>query len=68
MCFYFDNGLRKVKTKTGHECVKSFDVSIIYKNFNRNEQKPKIAKSFLIKQLRGTLNIHDKSVPLKLFN
>ena len=58
----------KHSLETGHEHVKSSDFSIISKNFNGNKSKRKIAESLLIKQLRPTLNIHDKSVPLKLFN
>ena len=48
--------------------VKSSDFSIISRNFNGNKRKQKIAESLRIKQLRPTLNIHDKLVPLKLFN
>ena len=58
----------KHSLKTGYELVISSDFSIISKNFNGNKQKWKIAESLLIKHLRLTLNIHDKSVPLKLFN
>ena len=58
----------KHSLETGQERVKSSDFSIIYKNFNGNNRKWKVAESLLIKQLRPTLNIHDKSVLLKLFN
>ena len=44
------------------------DFSIIYKNFNGNKREWEIAMSLLIKQLHPTLNVHDKSVLLKLFN
>ena len=54
--------------QTGYEPMKSFDLLIICKNFNGNKRKRKIAESLLIKQLRPILNIHDKSVRLKLFN
>ena len=54
--------------ETGHERVKSSDFLIIYKNFNGNKRKRRIAESLLIKQLRPVLNINGKSVPLKLFN
>ena len=53
---------------SGYGHVISSDFLIISKNFNRNKKKRKIAESLLIKQLRPTLNIHDESVPLKLFN
>ena len=54
--------------KTGHEHVESSNFSIISKNFNGNKIRRKITESLLIKQLCPTLNIHDKSAPLKLFN
>ena len=63
-----ESHILKHSLETGQERVKSSDFSIIYKNFNGNNRKRKIAESLLIKQLRPTLNIHDKSVPLKLFN
>ena len=47
----------KHSLETGHEHV-------ISRNFNGNKRKRKIAESLLIKQLRPTLNIHNKSVPL----
>ena len=52
----------------GHERVKSSDFSMIFKNLNGNKRKQKTAESLLIEILHPTLNIHDKSVPLKLFN
>ena len=56
----------KHSLETEHEHVKSSDFLIISKNFNGNKRK--FAESLLIKKLRPTLNIHDKSVPLKLVN
>ena len=41
---------------------------IIAKNFNNNSWKSKIAESLLIKETQPMLNMHEKSVPLKLFN
>ena len=58
----------KDSLETGHGHVISSDFSIIFKNFNGKKGKRKIVQSVLIKQLRPTLNIHDRSVPLKLFN
>ena len=58
----------KHSLETGHAHVISSDFSIISKNFNGNKRKRKIAELLLIKQLRPTLNFHNKSVPLKLFN
>ena len=54
--------------ESGHANVRCEDFKIIAKNFNNNSWKRKIAESLLIKEKRPTLNIHDKSVPLKLFN
>ena len=47
----------KHSLETGHERVKSSDFSIIYKNFNGNKRKRKIAEFLFNKQLRPTLNI-----------
>ena len=58
----------KHSLETGHEHVTSSDFSVISKNFNGNKRKRKFTESLLIKQLRPTFNIQDKSVPLKLFN
>ena len=46
----------------------SYEDFKIIANFNNNHWKHKIAESLLIKEKRPTLNTHDKSVPLKLFN
>lgn len=58
----------KHSLKTGNERVKNSDFTIISENFNGNKRMQKIVESSLIKHLRPTLNIHDRSVPLKLFN
>ena len=50
----------KHSLQPGYEPVKSFDLSIICKNFNGKKRKRKIAESLLIKQLRPTLNTHNK--------
>ena len=60
--------LLKHSLETGDERVKIYDFSIIYKKFSVNKRKWKIAESLLIKPLRPTLSIHDKSVPFKLLN
>ena len=54
--------------ESGHAKISSEDLKIIVKNFNKNSWKRKIAESLLIKEKRPTLNIHDKSLPLELFN
>ena len=68
-----DNNGRDLKShilrhtvESGHANVSYEDFKIIAKNFNNNLRK--IAESLLIKEKRPTLNTHDKSVPLKLFN
>ena len=54
--------------ESGHANVSCEDFKIIAKNFNNNHWKRRIVESLLIKEKRPTLNTHDKSVPLKLFN
>ena len=49
--------LLKHSLETVHENVASSDSSIISKNFNRSKRKRKTAEP---KQLRRTLNVHDK--------
>ena len=49
--------------ESGHANVISEDFEVIV-----NSSKCKIAESILIKEKRPTLNIRDKSLPLKLFN
>ena len=44
------------------------DFNVIGKGYRNNTFKRKDAESFLIKDERPTLNTHEKSVPLKLFN
>ena len=48
--------------------VSSIDFKIIDKNFYNNERKRKISKALWIKDLRPTLNTHEKSIQIKLFN
>ena len=54
--------------ESGNEYKTSSDFSIISRNFYGNKWKRKIVESLFINQLLGTLNIHDKSVLLILFN
>ena len=58
----------RYSVESGHVNVSCEDFKIIAKNFNNNSWKHKIGKSLLVKEKRPTLNIHDKLVPLKLFN
>ena len=70
-----DHNIRDLKShilrhpvESGHANVSYEDFKIIAKNFNNNSWKRKIAESLLIKEKRLTLSIHNKLVPLKLFN
>ena len=54
--------------ETSYIDVKTANYKIIDINFSNNKRKQKIAKSLSIKYLRPTLNVQEKSVPLKLFN
>ena len=53
--------------ETGHEHVTSSDFPMIYKNFNENKRKQKIAESLLIKQSRMILRarLHEARSKLK---
>ena len=44
------------------------DFNAIGKSYTNNNFKRNVAESLLIKDVRPTLNTHDKSVPLKLCN
>ena len=51
-----------------HKYPKTADFNVIGKGYMNNTFKRKVAEPLLIKDLRPTLNTHEKSVPLKLFN
>ena len=53
---------------SGHRNVTKDDFTIVAKKFKNNKWKRKVSESLIIKDLRPTLNVHDYSVPLKLFN
>ena len=66
-----DHNSKDLKSHILGHSVESGNENVSYedsKNFNNNHCKRKIAESLLIKGKRPTLNTHDKSVPLKLFN
>ena len=54
--------------ETSYIDVNTANLKIIDINISNNKRKRKIAESLWIKDLRPTLNVQDKSVPLKLFN
>ena len=58
----------KHNIETSHTDVNTANLKINDMNFSNNKRKRKIAESLWIKDLRPTLNVHEKSIPLKLFN
>ena len=58
----------KHNIETSHTNVNTANFKIIDMNFSNNKRKRKIAESLWIKDLRPTLNVQEKSIPLKLFN
>ena len=58
----------KRNIETSHTDVNTANFKIIDMNFSNNKRKRKIAESLWIKDLRPTLNVQEKPIPLKLFN
>ena len=58
----------KHNVETSHTDVNTANFKIIDMNFSNNKRKQKIAESLWIKDLRPTLNVQEKSIPLRLFN
>ena len=54
--------------ETSHTDVNTANLKIFDMNFSNNKRKRKVAESLWVKYLRPTLNVHEKSIPLKLFN
>ena len=52
----------------GHTPPSFEDFKVINKGFGGNTYKRKLSEALLIKQLKPTLNVQEKSIPLKLFN
>ena len=65
-----DHALHIVKRniETSHTDVNTANFKITDMNSSNNKRKRKIANSSWIKELRPTLNVQEKSIPLKLFN
>ena len=57
-----------VKQNIGTSDVNTANFNITDMNFSNNKRKRKIAESLWIKDLRPTLNVQEKSIPLKLSN
>ena len=54
----------KHNTETSHTDISTANFKIIDMNFSNNKRKRTIAGSFWIKDLRPTLNVQEKSIPL----
>ena len=60
--------MAKHSAEQNHPSVSDVDFEIIHKTNNNSIYKRKIAEAILIKKHKPTLNIQEKSIPLKLFN
>ena len=54
--------------QSGHPSVSPNDFRILQKGYNNSKVKRKISEALLIRKHRPSLNIHENSVPLELFN
>ena len=54
--------------QSGHPSVSANDFRILQKGYNNSKVKRKISEALLIRKHRPSLNIHENSVPLELFN
>ena len=54
--------------RSGHPLVSPNDFRILQKGYNNSKVKRKISEALLIRKHRPSLNIHENSVPLELFN
>ena len=54
--------------ETGHLPVDTANFEVTESGYRNNPRRRKIAEALLVKKLKSTLNIQEKSVPLKLFN
>ena len=62
------SNLFKHAMETNHKTVTLDDFKIIGKGYKRSKFRRKLAESLHIKEKRSSLNTHDPSVLLKLFN
>ena len=60
--------LVKHSIETGHSAVTINDFEIIGSAYRNNYQKWKVAEALYIKELKPSLNVQEKSIPLKLLN
>ena len=54
--------------ETNHKTVTLDDFKIIRKGYKRSKFRRKLAESLHIKEKHSSLNTHEASVPLNLFN
>ena len=59
--------LLKHAREKGHTHVWENDFKILGNNY-QSKKKPKITESLYIRQLKSTVNAHEKSIPLHFFN
>ena len=58
----------KYTLQSDHPSVSTNDFRILQKGYNNKKVKRKIPEALLIRRHRPSLNIHEKSVILELFN
>ena len=54
--------------QSGHPSASPNDFRILQKGYNNSKVKKKISEALLIRKHQPSLNIHENSVPLELFN
>ena len=64
----YSSHLVKHAEETDHLPVDTANFELIRSGYCNNARSRRIAEALLIKKLKPTLNIQEKSVPLKLFN
>ena len=64
----YSSHLVKHAVETAHLPVDTANFEVIGSGYRNNSSRRKIAEALLVKKLKPTLNIQEKSVPLKLFN
>ena len=52
----------------GHPSVSPNNFRILQKGYNNNKTKRKISEALPIRKHQSSLNIHENSIPLELFN
>jgi hypothetical protein len=60
--------LVKHSIESEHSAVDTANFEIIGNSYRHNNKKRRIAEALFVKKLKPSLNVQEKSVPLKLFN